>query len=218
MDIIYTGYAFNDIANSIKNEFVNNHDNTTAILFGAASWDIKKFDMYRKKYNKIILFQTEQLKATQKNFLTKQYYSWLRMVDEIWDYDEQNIDVLKMIRPDIKLHTLKPYKDWSKFTPIEKDIDILFYGAINEHRKKLLDSLSLKYKVKNLNSWDDKIIDNHILRSKILLNIHYYYECGCQEQARMIRWIGAPCKIISENSVKNYLNVNELSYEEMFNI
>jgi hypothetical protein len=56
------------------------------------------------------------------------------------------------------------------------------------------------------------------MRSKILLNIHYYYECALQEQARMIRWIGAPCRIISEKSFKNYLNVEELEYVDMFKL
>jgi hypothetical protein len=36
-----------------------------------------------------------------------------------------------------------------------------------------------------------------------------------QEQARMIRWIGAPCRIVSEPSVHNYLGVEEMSWEEL---
>lgn len=217
MDIIATGNAFNDMVNSLRNEFKDNIENTV-ILLGTCWWNFKKYNEYRKKYKKIIVFQTEQLNATQRNFLTLSYFKWLKQADEVWDYDEQNIEVLKLIRPDVKLHIFKPYKDWSKYAPLEKDIDILFYGAMNEHRKKLLDHLAKKYKVKILHAWDDKTIDNCILRSKILLNIYFYYECSCQEQARIIRWIGAPCKIISEKSVKNYLNVNELTYNELFDL
>ena len=60
-------------------------------------------------------------------------------------------------------------------------------------------------------------LDQYIMRSKILLNIHFFYEVAMQEQARIVRWLGAPNKIISERSVHNYLGVTELSYEEMLN-
>jgi hypothetical protein len=39
-----------------------------------------------------------------------------------------------------------------------------------------------------------------------------------QEQARMIRWIGSPCRIVSEKSHKNYLNVEEMNYEDLVNL
>ena len=99
-----------------------------------------------------------------------------------------------------------------------KDIDILFYGSINEHRRAVLDALKKKYNVVILNSWDGNVIDNYIMRSKVLLNIHYYYESSMQEQARMIRWIGAPCRIVSEKSFKNYLNVEEFDYKDLVNL
>ena len=117
----------------------------------------------------------------------------------------------------VKLHLLKPYKDWSKYQPVEKDIDILFYGAMNGYRSYLLSKLSEKYHVCVLQGeWNR--LDEFILRSKILLNIHFYYECALQEQARMIRWIGAPCRIISEKSKKNYLGVEEKTYEELLKL
>ena len=164
------------------------------------------------------MFNQEPLTATQRQFMHKGYFTWLKQADEVWDYDEQNIEVLKLIRPDVKLHILKPYKDWSKYAPVAKDIDILFYGSMNEHRAKILNELKKKYKVVILNSWDRWVIDNHIMRSKVLLNLHYYYESSMQEQARMIRWIGSPCRIVSEKSWKNYLGVEEFEYEDLMNL
>ena len=147
----------------------------------------------------------------------KGYLQWIKQADEVWDYDEQNIELLNYLRPDIKLHVLKPYKDWSKFKPVDKDIDILFYGSMNDHRRKILDELKKRYKVSIVEAWG-YALDQYILRSKILLNIHYYYECAMQEQARMIRWIGAPCRIVSEKSYKNYLGVEEFDYEDLVNV
>ena len=59
-------------------------------------------------------------------------------------------------------------------------------------------------------------LDEYILRSKILLNVHNNEIQFEQEQARMIKWLGAPCQIISERSAHNYLGVPEMDYWELF--
>lgn len=220
MNFISSHKAFNETIDSLKNEFKDDKSNNI-IICGAHDFSrTQSIDLYKKKFDKVIVFNQEPLTATQRQFIHKGYFSWLKQADEVWDYDEQNIDVLKFIRPDVKLHILKPYKDWSKYPKVEKDIDILFYGSTNEHRTRLLDVLKKKYKVLHFKEgnehWED--LDQYILRSKILLNIHYYYESAMQEQARMIRWLGAPCRIISEKSKKNYLGVEEMTYEELFNL
>jgi hypothetical protein len=221
MNFISSHPAFNDTIDSLKNEFKDDKSNSV-IICGAHDFSrTQSIDLYKKKYDKVIVFNQEPLTATQRQFMHKGYFAWLKQADEVWDYDEQNIEVLKLIRPDVKLHILKPYKDWSVYQPVAKDIDILFYGGLNEHRKKLLNHLSKKYKVviftygSNQN-WND--LDRYILRSKILLNIHFFDESKMQEQARMIKWIGAPCRIISEKSWKNYLGVEEYDYKDLFNI
>ena len=212
MNYLSSHAAFNDTIDSLKNEFKDDKSNSV-IVCGAHDFSrTQSIDLLKKKYDKVIVFNQEPLTATQRQFMHPKYFMWLKQADEVWDYDEQNIEVLKLIRPDIKLHILKPYKDWSKYKPVEKDIDILFYGSINEHRRAVLDELKKKYKVVILNSWDGNVIDNYIMRSKVLLNIHYYYESSMQEQARMIKWIGAPCRIVSEKSFKNYLGVEEFEY------
>ena len=220
MNFIQSHLAYNDTIDSLKNEFKEDTSNNLVICGAHDFSRTQSIEIYKKKYNKVIVFNQEPLTATQRQFMHQGYFAWLKQADEVWDYDEQNIEVLKLIRPDVKLHILKPYKDWSVYKPVEKDIDILFYGSTNEHRTKILDELKKKYKVvhfKEGNShWDD--LDQYILRSKILLNIHYYYECAMQEQARMIRWIGASCRIVSEKSWKNYLGVEEMNYSEISKI
>ena len=221
MNFILSHPAFNDTIDSLKNEFKDDMSNNV-IICGAHDFSrIQSIDIYKKKYDKVIVFNQEPLTATQRQFMHKGYFAWLKQADEVWDYDEQNIEVLKLIRPDVKLHVLKPYKDWSVYKPVEKDIDILFYGSMNEHRAKILNELKKKYKVvifsyQNNQNWNN--LDSYILRSKILLNIHFYYESSMQEQARIIRWIGAPCRIVSEKSWKNYLGVEEMNYEDLVNL
>lgn len=217
MIIVSSHPSFNDTSDSLKHEFNADMSNTVIVLgghdFASRGETITSF---KKRYNnaKIIVFNQEPLLATQRQFMNKQYFKLLKEADEVWDYDELNLKLIKTIRPDAKLHILKPYKVWPK--EHDKDIDILFYGALNEHRITLLNALKKKYKVVILTNCYD--LDSYILRSKILLNVHYYYECAMQEQARMIRWIGAPCRIISEKSVKNYLGVEEKTYVELFSL
>ena len=222
MNFIQSHPAYNDTVDSLKNEFKNDKSNNVIICGAHDLSRTQTIDFYKKKYDKVIVFNQEPLTATQRQFMHKNYFVWLKQADEVWDYDEQNInEVLQFIRSDVRLHILKPYKDWCVYKPVEKDIDILFYGSLNKHRIDLLNHLKKKYKVYevlDISSNDAKRLDELILRSKILLNIHYYYESSMQEQARMIRWIGSPCQIISEKSNKNYLNVNEMNYEDMFNI
>lgn len=215
MNYLSSHPAFNDTIDSLRNEFKDDKSNNV-IICGAHDFSrTQSIDLYKKKFDKVIIFNQEPLTATQRQFMHKGYFAWLKQADEVWDYDEQNIEVLKLIRPDVKLHILKPYKDWSKYAPVEKDIDILFYGTMNEHRAKILNELKKKYKVAIIQTWDGRVLDSYIMRSKILLNLHYYYESSMQEQARMIRWIGSPCRIVSEKSSKNYLGVLEVDYDKL---
>lgn len=218
MNYLASHPAFNDTIDSLKNEFKDDKSNNV-IICGAHDFSrTQSIDLYKKKFDKVIVFNQEPLTATQRHFMHKGYFAWLKQADEVWDYDEQNIEVLKLIRPDVKLHILKPYKDWSKYAPVEKDIDILFYGSMNEHRAKILNELKKKYKVAIIQTWDGRVLDSYIMRSKVLLNLHFYYESSMQEQARMIRWIWSPCRIVSEKSHKNYLDVEEFEYEDLVNL
>lgn len=218
MNFVSSHPAFNDTIDSLKNEFKDDKSNNV-IVCGAHDFSrTQSIDIYKKKFDKVIVFNQEPLTATQRQFMHKGYFAWLKQADEVWDYDDQNIEVLKLIRQDVKLHILKPYKDWSKYAPVAKDIDILFYGSMNEHRAKILNELKKKYKVAIIQTWGGRVLDSYIMRSKVLLNLHYYYESSMQEQARMIRWIGSPCRIVSEKSHKNYLSVEEKSYDELKNL
>ena len=217
MQFVQSHPAFNDTIDSLKHEYSEDQSNDAVICGAHDLSHTQSIDDYKRKYGKVIVFNQEPLLAKQRNFMHIGYFAWLSMADEVWDYDEENLKVLRLIRPDVKLHVLKPYKIWPN--EAKKDIDILFYGSMNEHRRKILGALCKHNKVKILeNCWDSNELDQWILRSKVLLNLHFYYETALQEQARMIRWIGSPCRIISEPSVHNYLNVCELPAAEIANL
>ena len=216
MKFLSAGPAFIDTIESLEFEFKNDTSNSVVVCGG---WELSKKNPslfpLKEKFEKVIIFNQEQVGTKFREFLHPAYINWLKTADEVWDYDEENIKLLNNIRNNIKLHFLKPYKTWPETH--KKDIDILFYGAMNLHRKKILDILGNKYKLLISNFVWGNNLDNLILRSKVLLNIHFYETC-LQEQARMIRWIGSPCRIISEKSVHNYLGVEEMEYQDLFNL
>lgn len=210
---------FIDTIDSLRNEFRNDVSNNVVVT--GVSDISRRFDVawFRKKYGgKIIAFNQEPLLASQRDFMHPLFFKFLKEADEVWDYDERQVDIVKRVNPNTSLHILKPYKDWGVYGSVPKDIDILFYGAMNDHRKKVIDTLKFRYNLVVCNGLFGDELDAYIMRSKILLNVHYYYECAMQEQARMVRWLGSPCRIVSEKSWKNYLNVEELSYSELLSL
>lgn len=94
-----------------------------------------------------------------------------------WDYSAENI-----------LHC--PVDHWAKYSkivpigyvpeltrikPREQDIDVLFYGSINERRKKILeDCVNAGLRVQAVFNVYGRERDELISRSKVVLNVHFY--------------------------------------------
>ena len=89
---------------------------------------------------------------------------------------------------------------------MKKDVDVLFYGIINERRKKILDDLEKKdIKVKVLDSVWGKERDMWISRSRIVLNMHYY-DAKIFEVARCFYLMTNSVAIVSEVSDDTYID------------
>ncbi len=101
------------------------------------------------------------------------------------------------------------------FEPIENQIeweqlkyDIFFFGTKNSRRDKILNELKKHFNVKiGYGIFDEKKI-NYIIKSKIILNLHFYKEAGL-ETCRFNEILNFNKIIISENSLLDTLN-NEL--------
>lgn len=215
MKIRYTNNVFIDTAHSLMNEFKDDTSNTLLIIGAINECFRYSYEEYTKNYDKVIIFNQEPYDCDLVNNFREQYFDWLRKADEVWDYEEDNVQYLVSLGIQASLHILKPYKNWNMYAPVEKDIDFLFIGTLYDRRKAVIDFLKEKYNVVvTPDQTYGEALDSYILRSKVLLNIHgtTYF----QEQARMVKWLGAPCQIISERSTHNYLNVPEMDYWELF--
>lgn len=123
-----------------------------------------------------IIFNSEQINDINTYNLSNMYDQLNKFV--FWDYSNRNIDQLIAINNKSNIQYLQIGYAEELFR-IEKkeiqDIDILFYGAINDRRLKILNSLlSLNLNVHVTQNCYGGERDNLISRSKIVLNIHYY--------------------------------------------
>lgn len=221
MRVIYPTKAFLDAFYSLSNEYANTGDANTVIVLGSHLFveQFESINAFKKAYNinHMIVYNLEQL-SNHCKWLTNKYTYLLKHADEVWDYDEANIEFLNNnnIRNNVNLHLLSPRSKHFVGCNIDyHPIDVFFYGSLNARRKKIIDELkSHKLNVEIGNGLYGDELTPMLCMSKVLLNIHYYPE-ALQEQARLIRWMCMPNKIISERSRVNYLHINECNYDDI---
>jgi len=173
---------------------------------------INKREKFVIPYKKFFLFQIEQLNNSNVSKINSIDNIKYLLYDccECYDYSEVN---LKYYPEDFKnkVVLVKPFI--SKMYNCECNIadkcyDILFIGALNERRKKILNDLNESgFNLKVESSLYGEKLKDTLAKTKIVLNLHYYDNC-ILEIFRIHDVIPYNCKIISEipgNSEENYL-------------
>jgi SAM-dependent methyltransferase len=121
-----------------------------------------------------IIYNLEQLGGAQ---LQPAYYDVARQ-HQIWDYDLRNLEKwkgLRCIHPPV--HVPVGYvPELTRILPAPtQDIDVLFYGSLNQRRNRILNALKDHgVKVHAVFGVYGRERDALIARSKIVLNIHFY--------------------------------------------
>jgi hypothetical protein len=122
-----------------------------------------------------ILVNTEQILA-EKGPWNAVILEWTKKY-AVWDYSQKNIE--KFNKQGVKNIKKLSFGYQSKLETINKiqkqDVDVLFYGSINERRLKILNQLRASgLKVISLFGVYGEERDILISRSKVILNLHYY--------------------------------------------
>ncbi|MFQ5708113.1 MAG: hypothetical protein ACE5HO_11720 [bacterium] len=130
-----------------------------------------------------VVYQLEELSENEGWSLTM--LETLRSPCVVWDFNEQNVQFLadrgiKAICKPIGYH---PKMEWIGKDKLE-DVDILFYGSLNDRRKRILSRLQNKFDVRVLFGVYGRERDQWISRSKMVLSI-YYYETKLFDDVRM---------------------------------
>ena len=118
---------------------------------------------------------------------------------EIWDYSLRNIEILQGAGGNATHVPLGYHPVLNRIQPAEvQDIDVLFYGSFNEHRRLLMqDMLRHGIRVMALFGVYGKERDKWISRAKIVLNPHFY-ENGSLEMVRIVYLLANGKCVVSE--------------------
>jgi 2-polyprenyl-3-methyl-5-hydroxy-6-metoxy-1,4-benzoquinol methylase len=118
---------------------------------------------------------------------------------ELWDYSASN--AVEFVRLGLPRPLVVPIGWETSLRRIERraeDIDVLFYGCINERRQRVLDSLTKRgINVKTLFGVYGRARDEVIARAKIVLNVHFY-EAKVFEIVRTSYLLGNGRLVLSE--------------------
>ncbi|MDL2290718.1 hypothetical protein LJC09_01255, partial [Desulfovibrio sp. OttesenSCG-928-F20] len=155
-------------------EMAVNHINPTSvnILFGSCRTG--RFDDRGLPANSII-FNLEQLATSPWN--TPRYLAQLKRFT-VWDYSHRNVRYFRKSLGmtdvfEVRLGYVPEMTRLARDFP--RDIDVLFYGTMNERRQQILDQLhKAKLRVCLLAGEYGLRRDLAIARSKLVVNIHYY--------------------------------------------
>ena len=216
-------YSLRDLGFKAEIQHRKMEKNCINILLGA----FKLEPEYIKKIpSNTIFVNTEQLyKDDQKLLWPSDIYDWARNF-ETWDYSDRNIEKFNEHGIfNVKKLDIGYQKELSRIqnSPIQ-DIDILFYGAIRERRKKIIDDLKSEGLNVHAFTYPNAIWgterDNLIARSKIILNLHHY-DSHIFESVRVFYLLANKKAVVSEISKTTSINevfyksIEPASYEEL---
>lgn len=155
-----------------------------------------------------IVYNFEQF-DTKSDWFSSDYVSLLKS-KPYWDYSTANIAAMRKAYPEAQAthvpFAYAPVLDYSYvrrdvFRVKRKDIDVLFFGSMNDRRAKVISQLtSMGLNVQAVFGVYGPELSVLIHRSKLVLNMHYY-DSSVFEAVRVIPLLASRVAVVSEKSV-----------------
>jgi hypothetical protein len=145
---------------------------------------------------------------------------------EVWDFSSLNMKRINFqynlkIKKFLPLGYVKELEKIKKKEDEREDIDVLFIGSLSDRRTKILQEMSqLNINVKHLFGFYGHERDKIILRSKLLLNMHYH-DIGSLEHVRIFYYLINSKPVLSEKSddeQENEIYKNAICLQEYKNL
>lgn len=150
------------------------------------------------KVRHYIAVHTEQLNSKG----TKEYMDFLKAAKEVWQWGNEKIEA------DIVKPFVFGYSDFYRLQMEEaKDIDVLFYGSLNNKRLDIIGDLDRKYKLTIVRDQYGADVMKYVMRSKIVLSIHYYPDPQ-EDFPRIAPLLSVKAFVICQQSVDEDYNAN----------
>ncbi|KAF1071544.1 hypothetical protein [Variovorax sp.] len=145
-----------------------------------------------------ILFNLEQL-SPGSPWWSERYLDLLRR-RPVWDYSARNVALLRSMGIAATLCEVGHADALRRIVPRETpDIDVLFYGSVNDRRRDALRALEdAGLRVVALFGVYGAARDDYIARSRIVLNLHHY-EGRLFEVVRVSYLLANGCCVVSES-------------------
>lgn len=163
-----------DALRALGHEIVGFANPGRMILFGAQNM----VDLARRLPPDAIIYNAEQVGSAAGVEAQMQSFEKFRERGTIiWDYSQTNIAALKAAGLERAVHCPVGYMpSMTKIDPVpDEDIDVLFYGSMNDRRREILTGLQeAGLNVVYLFGAYDAERDAAIARAKVVLNLHYY--------------------------------------------
>lgn len=165
------------------------------------------FEALPKSY---FIYQVESLEVSP--VLSPEYLEVLAQSQGILDSSKRNIQLLRSLGFDneaMSQLTLShaqnievPLNSRNANVPgiDQRDIDVLFYGAVNERRRVALEHISSRFTVLVVSDTYGQEMDKLIRRAKVVINIHFY-EGALLETLRISQCFTQGTPVVSEKSI-----------------
>lgn len=200
---------WNDIYLMIYENYRHDLNDSDLLIIGCCAYhNIKDLKEMYPGYERYVVYQLEPLTSNHYWYDANKIIERICDADEVWDYDLDNLEVLKQngisakFKPFVYAESLKRIQNQE-----EPDIDVLFYGSLTDSRLKILSDISertLYTPFMILTHTDGVQLDEYIGRSKIIIDLHTEGDNDIQKQSRIYyALINNKC-VISQKSKRNY--------------
>ncbi len=165
-------YAIQELGHSASLGINHVFGDAVNIIIGGHLVDVAQMSMLPSS---TIVLNVEQVYADDTPWNAK-IFEWARRY-ETWDYSERNLLKFRgMGARNAKLLRLGFQRELRRIEArVEQDIDVLFYGSMNDRRARVLEQLDARgLAVKHLFGVYGGERDDCIARSKVVLNMHLY--------------------------------------------
>lgn len=191
-----------------------------SVLLNANDIKFSEFQKMQQANPKIIVYNYEQLSLTSK-WWNPNYQAILKSAYKIWDYNKENIEFLKQFGIAAEYKPVKPTQSLKRLPKKDRDIDVLFFGALTERRVAYLRSImkqlpGVRFEVAQFVYGKD--LEDLIARTKLILNIHAFDAYRNQEIVRFLFPLMNNKCILTEHSDNDEYAGNSVLYSDVENM